>query len=53
MIKIGNTTFNQVDPNQAQEWLNGTGKKGGGIVDITKTSLPWQDGHYHSICGHT
>ena len=29
--------FNMVDPDQSQEWLNGTGKRGGGIVGITKT----------------
>ncbi|KAL8561352.1 hypothetical protein ACOMHN_040430 [Nucella lapillus] len=30
--------FNQVDPDQSQEWLNAVGKKGGGIIGITKTS---------------
>lgn len=30
--------FNQVDPNQTQEWLGCIGKKGGGIVGIRKTS---------------
>ncbi|KAJ8316884.1 hypothetical protein KUTeg_004788, partial [Tegillarca granosa] len=30
--------FNQVDQDQAQEWLNGTGKRCGDIVGITKTS---------------
>ena len=30
--------FNQVDPDHSQEWLNGTGKRGGGIVGITKTT---------------
>ena len=30
--------FNQVDPDQSQEWLNGTGKRGGGIVGITRTT---------------
>ena len=28
--------FNQVDADHSQEWLNSTGKKGGGIVRITK-----------------
>ena len=37
VVKVGKAKFNQVDPDQGQEWLNGTGKKGGGIVDITKT----------------
>lgn len=30
-------TFNQVDPDQSQEWLHAIGKKGGGITGITKT----------------
>ena len=30
--------FNQVDPDHSQEWLNGTGKRGGGIVGSTKTT---------------
>ena len=30
--------FNQVDPDQSQEWLNVTGKRGGGIVGITGTT---------------
>ncbi|PIK40695.1 hypothetical protein BSL78_22450 [Apostichopus japonicus] len=38
VVKGSNRRFNQVDPDQAQEWLNGTGKRGGGIVGITKTS---------------
>jgi hypothetical protein len=32
-----NAKYNQVDPDQSQEWLNATGKKGGGIVGITRT----------------
>lgn len=36
VVKVGKARFNQVDPDQAQEWLNGTGKKGGGIVGIIK-----------------
>jgi hypothetical protein len=38
VVKRSKRKFNQVDPDQAQEWLNGTGKRGGGIVGITKTS---------------
>ena len=34
----GNWVVNQVDPGQGQEWLNGTGKRGGGIVGITRTT---------------
>ncbi|MGH0167523.1 UNVERIFIED_CONTAM: hypothetical protein FKN15_052543 [Acipenser sinensis] len=37
VVKVGKTKFNQVDPDQGQEWFNGTGKKGEGIVGITKT----------------
>ena len=29
--------FSQVDPDQTMGWINGTGKKGGGIIGITKT----------------
>lgn len=38
VIKRSAHKFNQVDPDQAMEWINGTGKKGGGIVGITKTT---------------
>ena len=38
VVKRAALKFNQVDPDQSQEWLNGTGKKGGGIIGITKTS---------------
>ena len=38
VVKDSNHTFNQVDPDHSQEWLNATGKKGGGIVGITKTT---------------
>ena len=31
-------TFSQVDPDQTMQWINGTGKKGGGIIGITKTT---------------
>ena len=37
VIKLTDSKFNQVDPDQAQEWLNATGKKSGGMVGITKT----------------
>ena len=36
VVKISKSKYNQVDPDQSQEWLNGTGKRGGGIVGITK-----------------
>ncbi len=35
-MKFGSGKFNQVDADQSQEWLNGTGKNGGGIIGITK-----------------
>jgi hypothetical protein len=28
VVKQSNTKYNQVDPDQSQEWLNATGKKG-------------------------
>ncbi|KAL8582353.1 hypothetical protein ACOMHN_037109 [Nucella lapillus] len=31
--------FNQVDPDQSQEWLNAVGKKGGGIIGINQNIL--------------
>lgn len=37
VVKRSCQKFNQVDPDQSQEWLNGIGKKEGGIIDITKT----------------
>ena len=37
VVKRTQKAFKQVDPDQSQEWLNGTSKKGGGIVGITKT----------------
>ena len=37
VVKRSAQRFNQVDPDHAMEWINGTGKKGGGIVGITKT----------------
>ena len=41
VVKATKAKFNQVDGDQAQEWLNGTGKKGGGFVGIARniTSL--------------
>ena len=38
VVKGSPRRFNQVDPNQGQEWLNGTGKRGGGIAGITRTT---------------
>jgi len=38
VVKRSAQKFNQVDPHQSQEWLNGIGKKCGGIVGITKTT---------------
>ena len=37
VVKESQRRFNQVDPDHSQEWLNGTGKKSGGIVGITRT----------------
>jgi hypothetical protein len=37
VVKQFNARYNQVDPDQSREWLNATGKKGGGIVGITRT----------------
>jgi hypothetical protein len=37
VVKRSLGTFNQVDPDQSQEWLNATGKRGDGIVGITRT----------------
>ena len=37
VVKGSDRSFSQVSPDQAQEWLNWTGKKSGGIVGITKT----------------
>ena len=38
VVKGSPRRFNQVDPDQGQEWINGTGKRGGGIVGITRTT---------------
>ncbi|CAM2111819.1 unnamed protein product [Caretta caretta] len=37
VVKRSSQKFNQVDPDQSQEWQNGIGKKGGGIIGIIKT----------------
>ena len=37
VVKIGESKFNQVAPDQSLEWLNGIGKRGGGIVGITRS----------------
>ena len=39
VVKCSSSTFNQVDPDHSKEWLNATGKSGGGIVGITQTSV--------------
>ncbi len=38
VVKKSKETFNQVDPDQAQEWRNAIRKKSGWIIVITKTS---------------
>lgn len=38
VVKESNRRFNQVDPDHSLEWLNAIGKKGGGIIGITKTN---------------
>lgn len=38
VVKRSPKSFSQVDPDQAMEWINGAGKRGGGIVGITKTT---------------
>ena len=38
VVKWSEGTFNQVSADHSLEWLNGIGKRGGGIVGITKTS---------------
>jgi len=38
VVKWNESKFNQVSPDHSLEWLNGIGKRGGGIVGITKTS---------------
>ncbi len=37
VVKRSRAKFSKVSPDQAQEWLNATGKKSGGIVGITRT----------------
>jgi hypothetical protein len=38
VVKWNARKFNQVSPDHSLEWLNGIGKRGGGIVGITKTT---------------
>ncbi|KAL9951254.1 hypothetical protein ACROYT_G043888 [Oculina patagonica] len=38
VVKGSSRRFNQVDPDQSQEWLNGTERRGGGIVGIRRTT---------------
>ena len=38
VVKRSAHKFSQVDPDQDMEWIHGTGKKGGGIIGITKTT---------------
>lgn len=38
VVKRSVQRFNQVDPDQAMEWVNDTGKTGGGIIGITKST---------------
>ena len=38
VVKGSPQRFNQVDPDQGQEWLSGTGKRGGGIFGITRAT---------------
>ena len=38
VVKRSAHKFSQLYPDQAMEWINGTGKKGGGIIGITKTT---------------
>ena len=54
VAKRGDSIFNQVSPDQSQEWLNGTGKYGGGIVGITKTpSAPSRWALSYNLRSHT
>lgn len=38
VVKWNENKFDQVSPDHSLEWLNGIGKRGGGIIGITKTS---------------
>ena len=38
VVKVEKSKFSQIDPDQSQEWLNGTSKKADGIVGITRTA---------------
>ena len=37
VVKRSQSKFNQVDPDQSQEWLNGAGKAAGGIIRYIKS----------------
>ena len=52
VVKGSPRRFNQVDPDQGQERLNGTGKRGGGIVGITRKQQRCVDGHCHMTSEH-
>ena len=52
VVKRSKMKFNQVDPDQAQEWFNCTGKTGSEIVGLTKTPRGlsrWEWSIWHSI----
>ncbi len=36
VVKGSEKTFNQVDPDHSLEWINGVGKRSGGIVGISR-----------------
>ena len=38
VVKWNASKFNQVSPDDSLKWLNGIGKRGGGILGITETS---------------
>jgi len=38
VVKRSSLRFNQVEPDQSREWLGCIGKKGGGIIAVTKTT---------------
>ena len=38
IVKGSSRKFNQIDLDQGQEWLNGAGKRGDGIIGITRTA---------------
>ncbi|KAJ8868589.1 hypothetical protein PR048_030127 [Dryococelus australis] len=43
VVKGSSQTLNQIDPDQAMEWINDTGNKGGGIMGNTKTSALYRN----------